>query len=77
MTYRRKILDAHRSQERVKKRDGYKATYSRCLKKTPYGSFREAERVMNKSSEERGKELRVYQCPDCGYWHLTSKKLWR
>lgn len=21
----------------------------------------------------RPKMLRIYQCPDCGYWHLTHK----
>lgn len=26
-------------------------------------------------SHHRYKETRVYMCPDCGYWHLTSMSL--
>lgn len=21
----------------------------------------------------RGKDMRIYQCPSCGYWHLTKE----
>lgn len=41
---------------------------------------RDAETVRNartkgrrKIRHGRPKELRIYECPDCGHWHLSSK----
>ena len=30
----------------------------------------------NKRFKDDHKKLRIYECPDCGYWHLTSKLEW-
>lgn len=38
-----------------------------CLK-VPYVSRADAQREARK-----GPKLRIYQCPHCGHWHLTSK----
>jgi len=43
-------------------------------KKTIYTSPGEAQDVIKHIIENRGvKEIRVYQCMICGFWHLTSK----
>ena len=42
--------------------------------KTIYNSRKEAEDMIRYIQEERiVKDLRAYQCADCGLWHLTSK----
>lgn len=43
-------------------------------------SKREAETARNRRMEEDHAELRIYQCPYCNDWHLTSnvnKRKWR
>jgi hypothetical protein len=43
-------------------------------RKTIYNSQEEAMEMIRYLNENRtGKEIRTYQCPVCGFWHLTSK----
>lgn len=43
-------------------------------KKTTYYSPEEAQAMANYVKENRtSKEIRIYNCLICGYWHLTSK----
>lgn len=57
--------------------------------KIGFGSFREAQTAINRSKKrhftKKGEEIRrgrkkekrperSYKCPDCGLWHITSKK---
>jgi rubrerythrin len=44
-------------------------------RKTIYNSPEEAQDMIKYLSENRGvgKEIRVYKCNVCGFWHLTSK----
>jgi len=44
----------------------------RCGKNN-YDSEDKARRVAVTAFMRDGTRLRVYQCPDCGYWHLTHK----
>jgi hypothetical protein len=45
-----------------------------ACKKAIYNSREEAEDMIRYIQENRiVKELRAYQCPACGLWHLTSK----
>ena len=42
--------------------------------KTIYNSREEAEEMIRFIQEEREvRDLRAYQCDNCGLWHLTSK----
>lgn len=47
----------------------------KCMGKNSYESERAAKRVRN-IREHRSQELRVYACPYCYKWHLTSLKKW-
>jgi hypothetical protein len=59
----------------------YKNTYRKTAepihtpcKKTIYHSEEEAEDMIKYIRETRvTKEIRVYKCDICGFWHLTSK----
>jgi hypothetical protein len=43
--------------------------------KTIYHSKEEAEDMVKYIYENRsGKEISVYRCTSCGFWHLTSRK---
>ncbi|MDF1576468.1 MAG: hypothetical protein P1P86_14870 [Bacteroidales bacterium] len=45
-----------------------------ACKKTIYNTREEAEDMIRYIGENRVvRELRAYQCPSCGLWHLTSK----
>lgn len=44
-----------------------------CLSKDGYSSEWSAEAVMRVRMTRTGKPLRWYECPNCGYYHLTSK----
>ena len=43
-----------------------------CDNKKAYGSEREAKRVRKLVGRTRSTKLRVYPCPMCHKWHLTS-----
>jgi rubrerythrin len=44
-------------------------------KKAIYHSKEEAEDIVKYLNENRsGKEINVYKCNSCGFWHLTSRK---
>jgi DNA-directed RNA polymerase subunit RPC12/RpoP len=43
-----------------------------CGGKRCYRSEKEAIRIRN-LREHNTSKLRVYQCPDCWYWHLTKQ----
>jgi predicted RNA-binding Zn-ribbon protein involved in translation (DUF1610 family) len=44
-------------------------------KKTIYYSFEEAQDMVLYIRENRSvKEINVYKCNSCGFWHLTSKQ---
>lgn len=49
-----------------------KAVYRQCKKKTRYRSAHEARLTANMCEAQRGTPLRVYPCPICGGWHITS-----
>lgn len=40
--------------------------------KNAYRSRSEAERVRRSVYRQRTRRLRIYHCPDCHMWHLTS-----
>ena len=43
-------------------------------KKAMYHSFEEAQDMVKFIKENRtAKEIHVYKCTICGFWHLTSK----
>jgi len=44
-----------------------------CKKKT-YNSLQEAQEMIGYIRENRVlREINAYNCPVCGFWHLTSK----
>lgn len=51
----------------------YDPIQPRC-RKTIYNSREEAEDMVSYLKENRHvREIRAYQCPVCGFWHLTHK----
>lgn len=46
--------------------------FPQCHGKNRY-TRNEAERKKANLGRVRGKDMRVYQCPDCRGWHLTKK----
>jgi hypothetical protein len=55
--------------------DGWVAAMSKpCSSgKTPYASKADAKRGL-KRVRQRVAVRRVYRCPECGLWHLTSQR---
>jgi hypothetical protein len=77
MGYRRDIRRAyHRKRRRRLEAEGqprYKKIWRECLNKASYATKKQAERIINKVHEEgRPTKLRVYECPHCKLWHITS-----
>lgn len=50
-----------------------KQMYKMCLKKRKYKSQDLANKVAEECTIKYGKPHRVYYCPLCGYYHLTTK----
>lgn len=51
--------------------------YVDCSHKRAYSTREEAERVaVHQMSLHPGRDLRVYDCDQCGKYHLTSKASW-
>lgn len=44
----------------------------KCNDKIAYESEKRAKQVRNTIGKSRNKKLRVYKCPHCFQWHLTS-----
>lgn len=51
-----------------------KNTEKMCLNKRLYITQEEAQRVLNICEKRRKVELRIYKCPICKGYHLTSKE---
>ena len=54
------------------------SNHSDCLDssgnpKNRYYSENEARNSARYQQETRGVKLRVYHCPECGFWHLTKR----
>lgn len=47
--------------------------YRQCGKKKRYRSEHEARLIANRGEAARGTKLRVYACPLCGGYHITSQ----
>jgi hypothetical protein len=43
-----------------------------CTTKRAYRTEQHARGVAREARRKRGVELRVYQCPACGEWHITK-----
>ena len=56
---------------------GAKVSYhqlrAQCLKKASYSSFKMALGVKRRAQEFRGTPMRIYECPNCGLYHLTKR----
>lgn len=46
--------------------------WSACEKKSRYATRGEAEAALAKCEEHGARGLKVYRCPYCKGWHLTS-----
>lgn len=53
---------------------GFDIKRNMCFEKKAYSSKKFASRVKSDLEIKRDIKLRVYQCPICGFWHLTSKE---
>lgn len=54
---------------------GDKTRIGMCLSKDRYASQASAGSAMARREAKSGKVLRLYQCPYCGGYHLTSKPM--
>lgn len=60
----------------AKRRDMKRAEWTSCGKKKRYASQHEARQIANNCERARpGTKLRVYFCPMCEGWHITSKPM--
>ena len=60
----------------AKCRDMKRAEWTSCGKKKRYASQHEARQIANNCERARpGTKLRVYFCPMCEGWHITSKPM--
>lgn len=50
-----------------------RTSITRCKTGKPCFDKKSAITAKNKREKESHQKLRVYQCPDCGGWHLTSQ----
>ncbi len=37
---------------------------------------KEAKTVLNHCKKEHRNECRIYECPECNFWHLTSLEIY-
>lgn len=49
----------------------------RCRDKAAYTTRERAVRVAKLVSKTEGRKFRVYLCPFCGAYHLTTKTQWK
>jgi len=56
----------------MKKATQTKQWTGECLRKKKFKSFDFAERTAKLIGEKAGKEFRVYMCPHCCNFHLTT-----
>lgn len=49
--------------------------YKMCLRKRKYKSEQLAMQYAKECDAKYGKKHRVYYCPLCGFYHLTTKEL--
>jgi len=47
--------------------------YKMCLRKVLYWSEIAAQIAANRITSQ-GHPMKIYQCPNCGNWHITSDK---
>ena len=89
MGYRRKMLEYRKAQKNrnsTKHMEGslyhvkgtnlkvnYAALQRQCLKKNMYSTLRMAEHIQQKLLAERGEKLRIYECNNCGFYHITKR----
>lgn len=60
--------------KKSKRRDMKRSEWEVCGKKTRYHSQHEARQIANNCERARpGTKLRVYWCPICEGWHMTSQ----
>ena len=48
-----------------------------CIKKKRYKSKQIAQEAINRVHKKRNTKLRIYYCPFCLGWHLTSKAIYK
>lgn len=48
--------------------------YRMCMRKKKFSSQSVAQNIAKECDEKYGKTHRVYMCPLCGYYHLTTKE---
>lgn len=53
--------------------DAWIQMYDMCLKKKPFHDRGEVEEALARLIRAHGTKFRVYSCPICGSYHLTSK----
>lgn len=73
---RRKAASKHAPKEKRKRvqsllNEGSYTEAMSCARKTAYSTKRQAEKTAIRKAIATSCDLRTYQCPYCGKWHLT------
>jgi hypothetical protein len=66
------LLQKLKEEEKAKEIEEEYKEYKKCLNKGCY-SKKVAQTIRNLLFRKKGRKVRIYQCDQCNFWHLTHK----
>lgn len=66
------VAELEKRTSKYKRQRSLVSVLRECSKKVQYETLRAANRRANKYNEEFNVKNRVYECTNCGLWHITT-----